>query len=51
MSVLPLLSCIHGAAALCQGLNVVETESPQTCGDAGESSISNEIFLLIEGPD
>lgn len=49
MSTHPLISCLSDdAAALCWGVNVAKTESPEACL---WDSISNELFLLTEGPD
>lgn len=49
MSAHPLISCLSdGAAALCWGVNVAKTESPEACP---WDSLSNELFPLPEGPD
>lgn len=49
MSTHPLISCLSDdAAALCWGVNVAKTESPEACP---WDSISNELFPLTEGPD
>lgn len=47
-STLPLTSCINNATALCRGVNVANTESPNACL---WHFISSEIFLLTEGQD
>lgn len=49
MSTHPLISCLsNDATALCWGVNVEKTESPEACP---WDSIANEFFPLTEGPD
>lgn len=49
MSTHPLISCLSDdAAALCWGVNVAKTESPEACP---WDSISNELFPFTESSD
>lgn len=49
MSTHPLISCHSGdATALCGGVNVAKTESPEACP---WDSFANELFPLTKGPD